>query len=557
MTPEETLFQTLLNFTLSVNGLGLSNLDPPADPTDANAVLQHDVATKFKDYFENFAAAIMAALGDGSGGSSGGVLSDYVKKSGGAYAVMQGSFTALHGIRAGSDNQPTFWTEGTVAGDDLKTRFVRPAHFDSTIYGMDNLFADFSGGKITINGNNDFSGGVDFHESFLQTTRAIQIGLTSADGLLVYNDPLDSADDIFTYKDFNIYHAGNSNLFTVDWSMKNGYVDEDLHIGGDVTAGGTASFLYGFEAGTQGVQRFATTDDGVYINGNASLEVNCGIKAVGIDYSDPSSIKTNYILRANAAGNTFLDASGNILVLGFENTKHIELHSELLSSNGNKLINHLGEAWFKWGFTGGIDEVTTFETISRGAASANKGTRFYNFVELANDTEPNKIVKLFTNPSSHLEALINGKNISIGHGDDGMEFDTDDTQFLFKKPLLGVPMVGVLRSDGTVQTKMEDGQVHVGVSSLGVPHYFRNIEDGIKHFGNAYFDGNLGSEVFSSGFSGEGWRLDKDEAKLTLDELIVRRKMRVYELEVQKISATNGALWVSSGTSADEVEEIF
>ena len=39
--------------------------------------------------------------------------------------------------------------------------------------------------------------------------------------------------------------------------------------------------------------------------------------------------------------------------------------------------------------------------------------------------------------------------------------------------------------------------------------------------------------------------------------LTVRKKMRVYELEVQKISVTNGSLWVSDSCSGDEVVELI
>ena len=42
----------------------------------------------------------------------------------------------------------------------------------------------------------------------------------------------------------------------------------------------------------------------------------------------------------------------------------------------------------------------------------------------------------------------------------------------------------------------------------------------------------------------------------TFDELTIRKKMRIYELEVQKQSVTNGSLWVSDACSGDIVEEI-
>ena len=84
--------------------------------------------------------------------------------------------------------------------------------------------------------------------------------------------------------------------------------------------------------------------------------------------------------------------------------------------------------------------------------------------------------------------------------------------------------------------------------------------DGVKHFGNAYFIDSLGSERFSSGFAGYGWTILKNlttgNIAATFDELTIRKKMRIYELEVQKNSVTNGALWVSDSCSGDSVFKI-
>lgn len=59
---------------------------------------------------------------------------------------------------------------------------------------------------------------------------------------------------------------------------------------------------------------------------------------------------------------------------------------------------------------------------------------------------------------------------------------------------------------------------------------------------------------FSSGFSGYGWMLDSTTNTLTVDNLIVRKLMSVYELVVNKISATNGSLWV---TNAGKIESVY
>ena len=63
----------------------------------------------------------------------------------------------------------------------------------------------------------------------------------------------------------------------------------------------------------------------------------------------------------------------------------------------------------------------------------------------------------------------------------------------------------------------------------------------------------VSADGFASGYSGFGWKLDTKTNTLTVDNLIVRRIMQVYELVVAKIRATNGALWVAD---ADKVMEV-
>lgn len=56
----------------------------------------------------------------------------------------------------------------------------------------------------------------------------------------------------------------------------------------------------------------------------------------------------------------------------------------------------------------------------------------------------------------------------------------------------------------------------------------------------------ISTRGFAPGYSGYGWMLDADTNTLTIDNLIVRKILSVYELVVNKISATNGSLWVSN-----------
>lgn len=73
--------------------------------------------------------------------------------------------------------------------------------------------------------------------------------------------------------------------------------------------------------------------------------------------------------------------------------------------------------------------------------------------------------------------------------------------------------------------------------------------------GDIILKGSLGSPSFASGFGGYGWRFDADTNTLTVDYLVVRKAMNVYELVVNQITATNGSLWVSNATTIEEVEQ--
>lgn len=65
--------------------------------------------------------------------------------------------------------------------------------------------------------------------------------------------------------------------------------------------------------------------------------------------------------------------------------------------------------------------------------------------------------------------------------------------------------------------------------------------------------GSLQSPIFANGVTGTGWRLDGSTNTLTIDNLVVRKVMQVYELVINKISATNGSLWVSNSSKIDSV----
>ena len=71
---------------------------------------------------------------------------------------------------------------------------------------------------------------------------------------------------------------------------------------------------------------------------------------------------------------------------------------------------------------------------------------------------------------------------------------------------------------------------------------------------NGFFaQGAQSSATFASGFAGSGWRADygvttASRASIEADDLTVRGRMRIYELLIQQIRATNGSVFVSSAS---------
>lgn len=73
----------------------------------------------------------------------------------------------------------------------------------------------------------------------------------------------------------------------------------------------------------------------------------------------------------------------------------------------------------------------------------------------------------------------------------------------------------------------------------------------------AYISGTIGSSTFERGFSGTGWKIDTADGSMELDELTVRKTMRVFELLIQQVKATGGEIIVSpaNGRIKDVEEE--
>jgi hypothetical protein len=130
-----------------------------------------------------------------------------------------------------------------------------------------------------------------------------------------------------------------------------------------------------------------------------------------------------------------------------------------------------------------------------------------------------------------------------------------------------------IRIDGnTISSINTNGNITLDASGSGIV----DVKDGLTVTGSLIvssslsvgttstvnrftFDGgNIGSPTFLSGFAGAGFRLQSGSNepvggsasgsgwKLEIDHLSVRGTMKIYELLINQIRATNGSLWVSS-----------
>jgi len=76
--------------------------------------------------------------------------------------------------------------------------------------------------------------------------------------------------------------------------------------------------------------------------------------------------------------------------------------------------------------------------------------------------------------------------------------------------------------------------------------------------GVSTFADDLNSPTFFSGFAGSGWKLDSIGPKYSfeVDDLTVRGTMKVYELLISQIRATNGSIFVSNTGKVETVTDL-
>lgn len=89
-------------------------------------------------------------------------------------------------------------------------------------------------------------------------------------------------------------------------------------------------------------------------------------------------------------------------------------------------------------------------------------------------------------------------------------------------------------------SKLDDDTAEGNLTFLG------DIDaQGLVKIANAYVSGTIGTKSFDDSFGGDGWKINSEDNSMTLDEITVRKTMRVFELLIQKVRATGGEIVVS------------
>lgn len=508
---------------------------------DATSIRLHNTAY-------GFAEAISLGI-DENGFVEGETLLGYLKKSGGD---MSDKLTANYGFEAGIENDRIL----SVFKDnpeDLKGVLI-----DGILkIGAASLYI---GGKqfLSYAGANDTvvleSCNIDFKDSVLLSKGELLFGNNKESGVCL------SPDNI-TIKGCLVYHKGNANLSSVDWIMKSADVNGNLKVTGPTQLFGNLNACEGIELGANSKILMAMTGDYIHVTGFLSFGVGYGIEISDI----PVLIRSN-------EKDIQLGAVGGDLLLGSPDTQKTRLLTHLSTDDGEytivtkygggyfpdflKVRHNFGEILFSSYREDNTNEGVIVhkrlkfrekeDVFLYGTSEGIGFSSCFSFInpETLEKTTINYITLSQYKESTSRYRQLNKKSASF-------ILSTEADFFVVDKPFEAKGHVGIDNS----YTRLADGSLFFSESN-----YLLSGVAGIKHYGNALFLSNVSSEFFSSGFAGSGWAIlhNKTTGNIaaTFDELTVRKKMRIYELEVQKISATNGSLWVSDNCSGDTVQKL-
>lgn len=496
----------------------------------------------------------------GSGDSGGSASPDCLSRNG---DTMSGSFGALYGFQAGGQGKLIFET----LVDPSNTP---KAEITGQLHVTQNILAD---GQLNLSNAGIHFGNLQsiYYDNGLQLSSS----LIQLNGRVAINGPLTIGNltlqsSGLTLGEYTYYHTGNCNNSVTDWKMKNAYVYGNLTVDGTQLTKGKLTALNGFELGEGDVKLVYSQLDSATSKHNILLASDLALlEGYGIALND------NYVIKTTANGISF-SAPNTVMHLG-EDTNHIVLKTAIQNYNDDySIITKDGDGNFPNSFSAGCGNSTSQVIHTYFTKSDDCGVVFKRNIRLNSESGPqintgslaNDIV--FTLPYTYvLNDLQHNEHIPFNisyapttswlrdrtkEWSASLHLNTDAEFVVFDQPIES--RVFAIIND-SYKTRLVENALFFNDNV-----FIEGKADGtgIRLSGNTYCDKNISGSKFSSGFAGSGWAIIQNELgggyTATFDELTIRKKARFYELEVQKHSITNGALWVSDTCSGDLVEEI-
>lgn len=512
---------------------------------------------------------ISTVTGGGSGSGSGTAGAGFVSRHGDS---MVGQLTALYGFQAGSQNTKIF--EVIIDANNKKI---------GHIYG--NLLTDNDAsilGQLNLSNSGIYFGktqSIYYADNKLQISSANinMTGSISVSGAIVLGDILINKSGIF-WQNKEFYHSGNCNNQITDWSMRDAHVFRNLNVAGEVTIGGRLSVKHGFDFEENNTKLLYTEYDQTTSTSKIQMATDLSILPDhGIKFSD------KYIIKARGGSDKIVSISAPAMTLnlgdsdGITATDHIALQTGIWNYGSDyRIISQFGDGNFPNSFSAGCGNSgsTVLQTYYRSESDCGvifmKNIRFGQAGGPAIFTDNNAQI-IFQIPYTHISetdstSQIDEIPVSMRFMQTDSQFkdlsmswsatlhlDTNGEFFAFDKPIEASSLSII---SNTYKTCLQENVLFFGDGT-----YLEGVSGGIRYAGNALFTGVLSSTIFTSGFAGNGWAISRSgltgNVSATFDELVIRKKMRVFELEVQKVSVTNGSLWVCDSCSGDAVEELL
>lgn len=553
---------------------------PLVDIDAINAALSEYAEIQTKNYAYDMANSIMGAMsggGDGSDPGSGGFL----PISGGS---MTGRLSANHGVELGENGKVLI----TITHDG-----------DGNSIGYFKLPMEITG-NVTIEGQlslDDVGIWWNKHQTIFVADETLNIdytnvkitGATEIAGIVTIGNIVIDGNQGIKFGDFDFYHAGNSNTQEVDWSMKDGHVFGDLTVEGKLELKGRLKALHGFDLGEGGESYFYSSvqDNKVHLWLGTDLTI--------LGYDNGIKFDDHYIIKTRSQDHNVISfcAPGRVLNLGDTDdvdvpTTAVALQCDFRTADGLiTLITPTGKGFFR-GFS-----ATPVDSAADVAKELVQGTVIATYVadnknrgvvfrDRATFYDPQNGPSIFSEDgiilNIELPYIFNNGDVPITEkylwtarwaptsspfkdpqsSMPSLEFNTDGQFFSFSKPVEAEFFA--IKSEKH-QTRLADGVLFLDNNNVdGNALFLEATGNAIFHSGNATFNHSLSSVVFTSGMAGSGWAILEEALTgswhATFDELTVRKSMRIYALEVQKINVTNGSWWVTDSCAGDIVEEI-